>query len=119
MHLRYVFLPKLPLLHPKRKSMETPFLFPIEPNDFFSRLKQVIDKSINDKLQITNPQNGLATKPLLSLKEVCELFQITKPTVYDWIEHGMLKPYKVRGRVFFLLSDIQSLIQSSAETRTK
>jgi excisionase family DNA binding protein len=102
--------------------METPFLFPIEPNDFFSRLKQVIDKSINDKLQLTQvavPQNGLTTKPLLSLKEVCELFQITKPTVYDWIEHEKLKPYKVRGRVFFLLSDIQMLIQSSAEIRFK
>lgn len=102
--------------------METPFLFPIEPNDFFSRLKQVIDKSINDKLQLTQvavPQNGLTTKPLLSLKEVCELFQITKPTVYDWIEHEKLKPYKVRGRVFFLLSDIQMLIQSSADIRLK
>ncbi|MDD2791552.1 MAG: helix-turn-helix domain-containing protein [Sediminibacterium sp.] len=102
--------------------METPFLFPIEPNDFFSRLKQVIDKSINDKLQLTQvavSQNGLTTKPLLSLKEVCELFQITKPTVYDWIEHEKLKPYKVRGRVFFLLSDIQMLIQSSADIRLK
>jgi excisionase family DNA binding protein len=99
--------------------METPFLFPIEPNDFFSRLKQVIDKSINDKLQLAIPPSGLTTKPLLSLKEICELFQISKPTVYDWIEHGMLKPYKVRGRVFFLLSDIQSLIQSSGETKAK
>ncbi|MBC9914321.1 helix-turn-helix domain-containing protein [Chitinophaga varians] len=25
--------------------------------------------------------------------EVCQLFQVTKPTIYDWIKHGKLKPY--------------------------
>jgi predicted DNA-binding transcriptional regulator AlpA len=43
--------------------------------------------------------------------KVCQLFQVTKPTIYDWIKHGKLKPYKIRTRVYFLLNDIPQLLQ--------
>lgn len=42
--------------------------------------------------------------------EVCAIFKVTKPTIYDWIKHGKLKPYKIRSRVYFLWNDIQQLI---------
>jgi hypothetical protein len=79
-------LPIFPVLHHKRKTMETPFLFPVEPNDFYLRLKQLIDKALNDRLSqlpLAAPPNGMVSRPLLSQKEVCDLFQITKPTVYE------------------------------------
>jgi DNA binding domain, excisionase family len=97
--------------------METPYLFPIDPNEFFEKQKQLFEnllKSIPQQAtSVAFPQAGLTEKPLLSLLEVCQLFQITKPTVYEWIEHGKLKPYKIRGRVYFLSSDIRQLIADS------
>jgi predicted DNA-binding transcriptional regulator AlpA len=44
------------------------------------------------------------------MDEVCEIFAITPPTIYDWIKHGKLKPKKIRSRVFFLWNDIQELL---------
>ncbi|MFD2886353.1 helix-turn-helix domain-containing protein [Chitinophaga cymbidii] len=29
------------------------------------------------------------------------MFQVTRPTIYDWIRHDKLKPYKVRSRIYF------------------
>ncbi|MBX2924668.1 MAG: helix-turn-helix domain-containing protein [Chitinophagaceae bacterium] len=50
-------------------------------------------------------------KPLYKMDEVCQLFNITPPTIYNWIKHGKLKPKKVRSRVYFLWNDIQELLQ--------
>ncbi|WP_245950908.1 helix-turn-helix domain-containing protein [Chitinophaga dinghuensis] len=53
---------------------------------------------------------GLTYKPLFKITEVCELLHITKPTIYEWIRYGKLKPYKIQSRVYFLWQDIQLLL---------
>ena len=58
---------------------------------------------------------GLTYKPLYKIAEVCSMFQITKPTIYDWIKHGKLKSYKIRSRVYFLWNDIQHLLHPELE----
>jgi excisionase family DNA binding protein len=98
--------------------MDTPYLFPIDPNEFFEKQKQLFETVLKNISQqaaaaVSFPQQGLTEKPLLSLLEICKLFQITKPTVYDWIEHHKLKPYKIRGKVYFLSGDIKQLIADS------
>jgi excisionase family DNA binding protein len=99
--------------------METPILFPVKPDDFYEKIRIVIDETISRKLseqplQIQPTPNGLTNHPLLSLKDVCALFKISKPTLYDWISHHKLKPYKIRGKVYFLQADIQSLFDGIA-----
>jgi len=51
------------------------------------------------------------------MDEVCEIFSITPPTIYDWIKHGKLKPKKIRSRVFFLWNDIQELLYENIVVR--
>ncbi|MGZ3837522.1 MAG: helix-turn-helix domain-containing protein [Flavisolibacter sp.] len=53
---------------------------------------------------------GLTYKPLYKLDELCELFEVTPPTIYDWIKHDKLHPKKIRSRVYFLWEDIQELL---------
>ena len=96
--------------------METPILFPMSPEEYWQKLSEVLDRLLNEKLKQGNYSgipNGMTSRPLLSIKEVCDFFQITKPTIYEWIRHGKLKPYKVRARVYFLMTDIETLIESS------
>ena len=45
---------------------------------------------------------GLTYKPLYKMDEVCEIFAITPPTIYDWIKHGKLKPKNTVAGVFSL-----------------
>lgn len=53
---------------------------------------------------------GMTYKPLYKVSEVCSLFSVSRQTVYSWIDQGLLKPHKVRSRVYFLSGDIESLI---------
>ncbi len=94
----------------------TPMLFPYEPEKFWQSIRQIIREEVT-QLEKQRPESisylttGMTYKPLYKIAEVCTMFNVTKPTIYDWIRHGKLKPFKIRSRVFFLWQDIQQLIQ--------
>jgi excisionase family DNA binding protein len=96
-----------------------PILFPIEPEQFWKQirliireeiLKQKLERDDTSALQFETP--GLVYKPLYKIREVCSLFMVTRPTLYEWIKEGKLKPFKIKSRVYFLHNDIQLLLQS-------
>jgi excisionase family DNA binding protein len=96
----------------------TPMLFPYEPDKFWQMMEQMIREEVG-KVTANLSKNqshtyetpGLTYKPLYKMQEVCSLFKVTKPTIYDWIKHGKLKPHKIRSRVYFLWNDLQGLLQ--------
>jgi len=93
----------------------TPILFPYEPGEYWQQIRQIIREEVNNiEKQKPVPTSydapGLTYKPLYKIAEVCALFHVTKPTIYEWIKHGKLKPYKIRSRVYFLWQDIQLLL---------
>jgi excisionase family DNA binding protein len=94
----------------------TPMLFPYEPEQFWQSIRQIIREEVsNTKKPAPQPlmheTPGLTYKPLYKIAEVCTLFHVSKPTVYDWIRHGKLKPFKIRSRVYFLWQDIEQLMK--------
>lgn len=98
----------------------TPMLFPFEPEQFWSAMRQIIREEVGqlEKSPPTSPSYdtpGMTYKPLFKIAEVCKLFQVSKPTIYDWVRHGKLKPYKIRSRVYFLWQDIQLLLHPAAD----
>lgn len=100
----------------KNGTTVTPMLFPYEPEIFWQHFRLIVREEVRnaEKDQPVSPvyeTPGLVYKPLYKIGEVCKLFQVTRTTIYDWIKHGKLKPYKIRSRVFFLWNDIQQLLQ--------
>jgi predicted DNA-binding transcriptional regulator AlpA len=92
----------------------TPMLFPVEPDQFLLMVRAVVKEELerfaSKQVAANYKVAGLTYKPLYKMDEVCEIFAITPPTIYDWIKHGKLKPKKIRSRVFFLWNDIQELL---------
>jgi excisionase family DNA binding protein len=96
-------------------NLVTPMLFPYEPEQFWQSIRQIIREEVNNAekqrpISPTYETPGMTYKPLYKIAEVCTLFHVTKPTIYDWVKHGKLKPYKIRSRVYFLWQDIQQLL---------
>jgi excisionase family DNA binding protein len=99
----------------------TPILFPYEPEEFWKSIRLVIREELKQvgsqkPATLTFETPGLTYKPLYKITEVCELFHISKPTIYDWVRHGKLKPLKIRSRVYFLWQDIQQLMTPSEDS---
>jgi excisionase family DNA binding protein len=100
------------------KNVSVPILIPFEPEEFWAQIRVIIREEVS-RNQREHPAlasimetPGLTEKPLYKIQEICSLFKITKPTIYDWIKHGKLKRVKIRSRVYFLGSDIRQLMQA-------
>lgn len=99
----------------------TPMLFPYEPEEFWNQIRLIIREEVNKiknnkvQAQDVTKVEGLTYKPLLKMSEVCQFFQVSRPTIYDWIKHDQLRPFRIRRNVYFLWSDIQQLIDANSK----
>lgn len=50
------------------------------------------------------------SEELLSVKEMCELFKVSRVTIYNWTKSGYLSPIKLGATVRYRKSDIKKLI---------
>ncbi len=73
------------------KNVSVPILIPFEPEEFWSQIRIIIREEVS-RNQKEHPvfasiigTPGLTEKPLCKIQEVCCLFKVTKPTIYDWI----------------------------------
>lgn len=94
----------------------TPILFPYDPQQFWQQIRQIIKEEVSNGEKSRPPlpsydTPGMTYKPLYKIAEVCLIFHVTKPTIYEWVKLGKLKPFKIRSRVYFLWQDIQALLQ--------
>jgi excisionase family DNA binding protein len=95
---------------------ETPMLFPIAPSEFWKQIKVIIEDAIAEKLsqqKISPTNNHLPEKALLKASDVCEIFQVSKPTLYEWLKQKKLKSFKIKSRRYFNRADIETFITGS------
>lgn len=91
----------------------TQILIPVDVDEFWRQMKAIVSEALVEKnANFVNPQNSNNPR-LIKIKEVCKLFQVSKPTIYDWIRKGQLRSIKIESRRFFLASDIEELIANN------
>jgi excisionase family DNA binding protein len=86
-------------------------LFPMEPKEFWKQLRAIVDEVIiqHDEKNPMHSNDNLQPR-LLKAKEVCALFKISKPTLYEWMSLGKLPSVKIGSRRFFRSEDVDKLI---------
>lgn len=92
---------------------DTPMLFPYCPEDLWEKIRELLREELqrlNTKPEVSYHTPGLIQKPLYKAKEVCTMLQISRQTLNAWQKEGILKPYKIKSRVFFLWADLEKLI---------
>jgi predicted DNA-binding transcriptional regulator AlpA len=93
---------------------EVPMLFPMAPEEFWKQIKTTIEEVVNSKMNQTAVPpltDHLPEKALLKASDVCAVFQVSKPTLYDWLKQEKLRSFKVKSRRYFLRADIEAMIQ--------
>src|SRR5690349_17153039 len=103
---------------------ETPMLFPMAPAEFWKQIKSTIEEVVNEKINQSfqlPPTDHLPEKALLKLSDVCAVFQVSKPTLYDWLRQNKIKSFKIKSRRYFLRADIEAMIRNheAAAVQTK
>ncbi len=91
--------------------MEKPhILIPVELDVFWYQLKTLVEQVLGERDRQLKANNDDDEPKLLKTKEVCNLFQVSKPTIYEWMRNGQLRSFKIASRRFFLASDIAEMI---------
>lgn len=95
-----------------------PMLFPVEPKEFWEQMRAIVREEMG-KIKVSPAVSvmetpGLTQKPLYKIAEICQLFNVSRTTVHDWVKHGKLRRVKIRSRVYFLGNDIQELLKGSS-----
>jgi hypothetical protein len=81
------------------RQAKTPILFPYEPTTYWESIRNIIREEINVR-EKAEPKNlkfetpRLTYKPLYKIAEVCQIFQITKPTIYEGLSMENLSRLK-------------------------
>ena len=94
---------------------ETPMLFPMAPAEFWKQIRSTIEEVVNEKISHSfqpPPGDHLPEKALLKLSDVCAVFQVSKPTFYDWLRQNKIKSFKIKSRRYFLREDIEAMIRN-------
>lgn len=95
---------------------ETPMLFPIAPGEFWKQIRLTVEEVVNEKLNSPTSfisSSRLQEKPLLKVVEVCEIFQVSKPTLYEWMRLKKINSFKIRSRRYFNRCDIEDLLNQT------
>ena len=50
-------------------------------------------------------------KEYLTNKQLCELLNVCRSTLWRWEKEGVVKPIRIRGRVMFARSDIDKMMK--------
>lgn len=95
---------------------KTPMLFPMAPQEFWKQIKATVEEVVKANIHQTSFQpstDHLPEKALLKLSDVCAVFQVSKPTLYDWLRQNKIKSFKIKSRKYFLRTDIEAMIRES------
>ena len=91
-------------------------LFPISPSEFWKQIRITIEEVVSEKLneqKISPSKSLLPEKALLKASDVCAIFQVSKPTLYEWLKQKKLKSFKIKSRRYFSREDIDAVIRGN------
>ena len=96
-------------------------LFPMAPAEFWKQIRSTIDEVVKENINQpfnSPPTDHLPEKALLKASDVCAVFQVSKPTLYEWLRQDKLKSFKIKSRRYFLRTDIEAMIRNHEDVPT-
>ena len=81
------------------------------------QLQNIINDAVKSGIELVKPTQQEPTQ-LLTRKQVCELLNITAPTLHEWTRNGTITAYKVGTRVRYKQIEVMSTLNRIQQTKT-
>jgi predicted DNA-binding transcriptional regulator AlpA len=89
-------------------------LFTCDPEDFWREVRRIIKEEVSGSGRLAtenaDEEPPMGSQSLYKIKDLCRIFSVSKPTIYEWIRIGKLHPRRIKRRVFFLEKDLKELL---------
>ena len=92
---------------------EFPMMVPMTQSEFWDKMQSIVEKVVEAKLSTATSSNPtlIPEKALLKASEVCTIFQISKPTLYEWLKQNRIASFKIQSRRYFSRQDSEAMIR--------
>lgn len=92
--------------------MSTIQLIQVTPDELVNLIKDGVKAELQTlSARLAQPQTD--QKELLTRKETSVFFSVSLVTIHDWMNEGIIKPYKVGNRTFFKHSELLEVVANS------
>jgi predicted DNA-binding transcriptional regulator AlpA len=95
---------------------EFPVMIPVSQAEFWEKMLVLLEKVIDARMAPSTNSSSfplLPEKALLKASEVCTIFQISKPTLYEWLKQNKIASFKIQSRRYFARQDIEAIIRQT------
>ena len=82
------------------------------------QLQNIINDAVKSGIELVKPTQQEPTQ-LLTRKQVCELLNITAPTLHEWTRNGTMAAYKIGTRVRYKHNEVLSTLHRIQQTKTR
>jgi hypothetical protein len=86
------------------------YLHNLTPAQLAEMLKETILSAFNELSQPPTHQTSTSQKEVLTRKETAQFFGVSLFCLHDWVNKGILTPYKVSGRTYFKRSELLTVL---------
>lgn len=74
----------------------------------FRKISAQLESMNNSQAQVSNED-----EELLNIKQVCEIFKVSRSTIYGWRLEGYIKAYSIASRIYFKKSEVLSALRKA------
>jgi DNA invertase Pin-like site-specific DNA recombinase len=88
-------------------------LIQISVNQFADLITERVDARFKDLLKGVEQTPPQEQDKFLTRKETADFFKISLYTIHDWMNKGIIKPYKAGNRTYFKRSELIEVLNKS------
>ena len=83
-------------------------------------LHAIIGEIIEEKLREFKPEHQIqSTNEFITRREVCSRLKISLATLHSYTKDGILKGYRIGGRVLYRFEEVEAAVQAIQTTKYK
>ena len=99
------------------KQNKTNLLVQLNVGDLQQLIMDAVKKELDNLknlIQMDPKDSEKHNSDIISRKEVCEILQVSLPTLHNWNKSGILKNSRIGRRVYYLKSEVLEKLNSAA-----
>jgi excisionase family DNA binding protein len=90
---------------------QTPFFFQLPTDEALERIAERVAQKINLGLQPQQPQTNSEAEAPISIDEACALLRISRVTLYNWRQQGLIAVHGVGRRKYLYKSELMESLK--------
>lgn len=94
-------------------TMSTIQLIQVTPSELVNLITEGVKTQMQELLNVSRTEQPNDENEFLTRKETAQFFKVSLVSIHQWMNDGIIKPYKVGNRTYFKKLELVNVLESS------